>query len=98
MGYLVPFIKFTGWRLGLDNTSPQGVLYSWSNRGSSLRKLLDQEADPLDDNGEGVPELGWQQACLLVRRVGDIVVEVLVIGVSVRKLLINDGSKKVSFL
>ena len=98
MGYLVPFLKFAGWRLGLDNTSPLGVVYSCKSRGSSLRKLLDQVADPLDDNGEGVPELGWRQACLLVQRVGDILVEVVVIGVSVRKLLINDGSKKASFL
>ena len=32
----------------------------------------------------------------MVWRVGDIVVEVMVIGVSERKLLINDDSKKVS--
>ena len=62
------------------------------------RKLFDQGTEPLDEEGEGVLDAGWRQACLLVWRVGDIVVEVVVIGVSERKLLINDDSKKASFL
>ena len=53
---------------------------------------------PLDELGEGVPKMGWRHTCLLVQRVGDIIVEVEVIGVLERKLLINDNSKKVSFL
>ena len=64
---------------------------------SPRRKLLDHATKPLDKDGEGVPELGWRQACLLVWQVGDIVEEV-VIGVLERKLLINGGSKKASFL
>ena len=62
------------------------------------RKLFDQATEPLDDNGEGVFGTGWWQACLLVQRVGDISKEVVVIGMLEWKLLINDGSKKVSFL
>ena len=62
------------------------------------RKLFNHATEPLDEEGEGVTELGWRHACLLVQRVGDIVVEVVVIGVSEGKLLINDGSKKASFL
>ena len=61
------------------------------------RKLFDHASKPLDEDGEGVPKLGWRQACLWVRQVGDIVEEV-VIGVLERKLLINGSSKKASFL
>ena len=61
------------------------------------RKLFNQATKPLDEEGEGVPAVGWQQVCLLVWQVGDIVVEVVVIGVLERKLLTNDDSKA-SFL
>ena len=62
------------------------------------RKLFDQATEPLDEEGEEMVEAGWRHTCLLVRQVGDIVVEVVVIDVLERKLLINDDSKKVSFL
>ena len=62
------------------------------------RKLFNQVTKLLEDDGKGVLKLGWRQACLLVQRVGDIVVGVVVFGGLQRKLLINDGSKKASFL
>ena len=62
------------------------------------RKLFNQVTKPLDDDGEGVLDAGWRQACLLVQQVGDISKEMVVIGMSERKLLINDGSKKAPFL
>ena len=62
------------------------------------RKLFNHVTKPLEEEGEGVLDAGWQHACLLVRQVGDIIVEVVVIGVSEGKLLINDDSKKASFL
>ena len=62
------------------------------------RKLFDHATEPLDEMGKGVPEVGWRYASWLVQQLGDTVVEVVVIGVSERKLLINDNSKKASFL
>ena len=62
------------------------------------RKLFDHATKPLDKLGEGVLDTGWRQACLLVRWVGDIEKEVEVIGMLEGKLLINDSSKKASFL
>ena len=57
------------------------------------RKLFDQVTEPLDEEGEGVA------ICLLV---GTVVRRhscgMVVFGMLERKLLINDSSKKVSFL
>ena len=68
----------TGCWFGLDNTLPLGVQYSCKFTMPPQRKLFNQATKPLDKDGEGVPESGWRQACLLVRRVGDIVEEVMV--------------------